>query len=152
MLLQLAERFRLAAERHHPGMRGRAEDGHAVAESGQRIAGARAAAQVCRARAQHAGFGRVRAARAEFHDGASRGGVHHARRFGGDQGLERERGEQIGFRDLRFDDGRAHGHHRLAGEQRRAFGDRENIAREAEAAQIIEEAGGGLAKAGRPRR
>ena len=112
-----------------------------------------AAAQICGARAEHAGFGSVGAAGAELHHRASGGGFHHARGFAGDQGLEGERRKQIGFRDLRFDDGRAHGHHGLAGEQRRAFRHGEDIAREAEAAQIIEEAGRTRWRtAGRPRR
>ena len=70
--LQLAEGLDLAGERHHPGVGGGAHHGDAVAESGQRVAGAGAAADVGGARAEHAGFGRVGAARAELDDRAGR--------------------------------------------------------------------------------
>ena len=88
------------------------------------------------------------AAGSELDYGAAGGGVHHARGLAGDEGLESERGQQVGLRNLRFDDGRAHHHHRLTGEQRRTFRHGENIARETEAAQIVEEAGGGAGEGG----
>ena len=150
--LELAEGFRLAGKRHHPGVRRGAHHRDAVAEAGQRVAGAGAAADVGRARAQHAGFGRVRAARAELDHGAAAGGLHTARRLGGDERLERERREQVGFRNLRLDDGRADGQHRLAGEQRRAFGHGEQVAGEAEVAQVVEEGRRDVRNCGRPRR
>ena len=65
--------------------------------------------------------------------------VDAARGFGGDQGLEGDGGEQVGFRNLRFDDGRADGEHGLAGEEQGAFGDGEEVAGEAEVAEVIEE-------------
>ena len=62
----------LVGKRHHPGVRGGAEHRNAVAEARERIAGADAAADVSRAARQHAGFGRMRAARAELDHAAAR--------------------------------------------------------------------------------
>ena len=89
-LLQLAERVRLAGEGHHPGVRGGAHHRDAVAEAGERIAGAGAAADVGGARAQHAGFRGVRAARAELDHRRARRRPRAARGFGRDQRLESE--------------------------------------------------------------
>ena len=91
------------------------------------------------ARAEHARFRRMRAARAELDHGPAAGHFHRARRLGRDERLEGHRREHVGFRDLRLDDGRADGEDRLAGKHRGAFGDGEEIAGEAEAAQVIEE-------------
>src|ERR1019366_10651832 len=91
--------------------------GDAVAESGERIAGAGAAADPGGARAQRTGFGSVRTARAELDDGPASGGRSAARGFGGDQRLEGDGAQQVGFRNLGFDDGRAYGERRFAGEE-----------------------------------
>ena len=79
--LQFAEGVHLAGEGHHPGVRGGAHHGDAVAEAGERVAGAGAAADVGGARAQRAGFGRVGAARAELDDRASGGGRRRSARL-----------------------------------------------------------------------
>ena len=70
--------------------------------------------------------------------------VRAARGFGRDQGLEGDGGQQVGFRDLGFDDGGADGEHGFAGEEQGAFGDGEEIAGEAEVAQVVEEGGAHL--------
>ncbi len=83
----------------------------------------------------------MRAARSEFDHGPSLGCRDAARGFGGDQRGESDGRKQVGFGDLGFDDGRAEGEHRLAGEERRAFRDGEQIAGEAEGVQVVEELG-----------
>ena len=120
-------------------MGGSAHHGNAVRKSGERVASAGATADPGGARSEGAGFRGVCAARAELHDGASGGGGGTARGFGGDQGLEGDGGEQIGFRNLGFDDGGANGEDRFAGEENGAFGGGEEVAGETEIAQVVEE-------------
>ena len=120
-------------------MRRGAEHVGFVAEPGFGVAGADAASDVGCASGEHSGFGRMRAARAEFDDVAAECGLHYARRLGGDGGLETDHRQQVCFRDLRFDYRGAHGHERLAGEYRSAFGDREHVAGEAQSGQHVEE-------------
>ena len=146
--LEFAEGVHLAGEGHHPGVRGGTHHGDAVAESGERVAGAGAAAEISGARAQRSGFGGMCAARAELHDGASGGGCRAARGFGRDQGLEGDGRQQVRFGNLGFDDGGADGERGLAGEEQGAFGDGEEIAGEAEVAQVIEEGGAHVGELG----
>ncbi len=108
------------------------EHGNAVTESGERVAGARAAPDIGGARAEDSGFGRVRAARAEFDDAPAFGGFDAARGFARDESRKGHRRQKISFGNLRFDDGRTHGQERLAGEEGRAFGHGEQVAGEAE--------------------
>ena len=117
------------------------ETGYAESHPGKRVAGSGAAAEISRARAQRTRFGRMRAARSEFDDGPPLGRLHAARGFGCDQRGKRDGGKQIGFRDLGFDDGRAKAQHRLAGKERRAFRNGEEIAGEAKGTQVVEEFG-----------
>src|ERR1035441_8045507 len=146
--LEFAEGVGLAGEGHDPGMGGGAHHRDAVPESGERVAGAGAAAEPGGPRAQRAGFGSVRAARAELHHGTPGGGRGAARGFGGDQGLEGDGAQQVGFRDLGFDDGGADGERGFAGEQDGAFGDGEEVAGEAELAEVVEEGGAHLGELG----
>ena len=81
----------------------------------------------------------MRAAGSELDDGLAAGGFDDAGGLGGDEGLEADVGQQERFRNLRFDQGRADDEDRLAGKQRRAFGNGEDIAGEAEGAQVVEE-------------
>jgi hypothetical protein len=63
----------------------------------------------------------VGAARSKFHHVAPAAGLHHARGFGGNERLKRDRGEKIRLGNLRLDERRPHGQHGLAREQWRAF-------------------------------
>ena len=67
------------------------------------------------------------------------GGMDDARGFGGDQGFERDGGEQIGLRDLTFDQRSADVHHGLPLVEHGAFGDGENVAGEAEVREVVPE-------------
>ena len=82
--LQGAKRIHLTLEGHDPRMRARAHHRNVEAESGERIAGADAASDVGGSRAEHAGFRRVRTARAKFHYAATACRVGHARSFSRD--------------------------------------------------------------------
>jgi hypothetical protein len=141
-ILQPPERFFLGWEGLNPGVRGGSEDRNAVAEAGFGVAGSDAAADVGCASGQYAGFGRVRAARAEIHHRAALGDLDDARRLGRDQRLKADGREQVCFGDLRFHQGRANSQERLVGEDGRAFRHGEEIAGEAEPAQSVEEFGG----------
>src|SRR5439155_277738 len=118
-------------------------------KTGQRVAGARAASDICRARPQHSSFGCVCAASAELHHGTVARRFCAARGLGGDQGLKREGGEKIRLRDLGLDDGGAKRERGLAGEQRGAFRDCEKVARETEIFQVSKEAGGNITELGK---
>src|SRR5579863_1747357 len=120
-------------------MRGGTRHGDAVAHSGERVAGAGAAADIRRPRAQYAGIGRMGTARAEFDDWTAAGRMGAAGRFAGDEGLEGDGGEQPGLGKLRLDDGRAQAKNRFSGEERRALGRGEQIAGEAERPEVFEE-------------
>ena len=95
-------------------MRGGAHHRNAEPEAGERVAGAGAAADVSRPRAEHSRFRRMGAARAELDHIAALRRMRDARGFGRDQGFESDGGEQIGLRDLALDQRRADVHHRLA--------------------------------------
>ena len=69
------ESWPFRCESHHPGVCGGAENRDAVAEAGQRVAGAGAASDVGGARAEDAGFRSMRAARSEFDDVAALRGM-----------------------------------------------------------------------------
>ena len=129
----------LGCEGLHPGVRGGSKYRDAVAESGFGIAGSDAAADIRRASGQNARFRRVRAAGAKIDHGAAAGYLHDAGRFGGDQRLKADGGEQVGFRDLRFDQRRANRQEGFIGENGRAFSHGENVAGETELAQGVEE-------------
>ena len=79
------------------------------------------------------------APRAELDDVPTPRRMDNARGLGGDQGFESDGGEQIGLRNLAFDQRRADVHHRLAFVEHRAFGNREDIPGEAEIGEIIPE-------------
>ena len=81
------------------------------------------------------------AATAEFDDGPALRGEDAARGFGGDHGLENKSGEKICFHQLRFNEWRAHNGDGLIGENGRTFGQRKEIAREAQFGEKIEELG-----------
>ena len=89
------------------------------------------------------------AAGSKFHHIAPAPGFHHARGFGGDERLKRDRGEQIRLGNLRLDQWRSHGEHGLAREQRRAFRGGKKITSETKITKVIEELGRDLGELGK---
>src|SRR5258706_11021080 len=75
---------------------------------------------------------------AEFHHIAAQRRLHYARRLGRDRRLESDHRQQVRFRDLRLNDGRAYRHERLASKYRSSFRNREHIAGEAQPGQHLE--------------
>jgi hypothetical protein len=65
----------------------------------------------------------------------------YASRFVGDEGLEVKDGNKAGFYQLRFGNGSRDAEQRFAGKEDRAFWQGQNLTREAEASEIVEEAG-----------
>ena len=120
--LQAAEGLGFLLEGHDPGMGGGSEDGDSIAHAGFGIAGSGAPTDVSGAASQSSGFGRVGATGAELDHGAAQRGAYDSRRFGGNHGLKSDHGEQVGLGHLGFDQGRAQGEERFAGEHGSAFG------------------------------
>ena len=71
-----------------------------------------------------------------------------ARGFGRDQSFEGDGGEQVGLRELAFDQRSPDVQDRLALVDDGAFGDGEDVAGEAEIGEVIPEAGGCVAEVG----
>ena len=118
----------------------RAAGRNAVELVGQRAGRAFAAADVSGARAVDRRVDALRPAGAEFQNGAALRGPHDAVGLRRDEALVVERQQQKRLDELRLNGGRADGHDRLAREDRRALRHGPDIAREAEAAQILQEA------------
>ena len=145
-LLEFAEGLGLGLERHDPGMRGRAHHGNAVPEAGQRVAGAGAAADVGRPRAEHSRLRGMGAPGAELDDVAALSRMDDSRGFGGDQSFEGDarRADKSPGSALRS---AARGCSSPAGRvEHGAFGNGENISGEAEVRKIVPEAGGSVAE------
>ena len=140
-VLQARESLLFRGEGLNPGVRGGSEDRNAVAESCFRVAGSNASADVRSASREYAGFGRMRAARAEVDYRAAAGHFDDARCLGRDERLKSDGGQQECFDDLRFKQRRADRQDRFVGEDRRAFRHREKIAGEAKIAQCVEKSG-----------
>ena len=120
-------------------MGGCAEDGDAVAMTGEGVGGSGATADVGGAPGEDTGFGGVGAAGPKFDDRAGACSFTDASCLGGDQGLEAYHRKQIGFRDLRLNQRRTDSEDRLTREDRCAFRNGEDVASEAEAAKRVEE-------------
>ena len=138
-ILKPLERLGLRSKGLHPRMRGRPKHGNAIAESGLRVAGADAAADVGCTSGENARFRRMRAAGAKIHYRTAAGHLHDPRSFGGHQRLKADGGKQVCFGDLRFHQRRAHRQEGFVGEDGRAFAHGEDVAGEAELAQCVEE-------------
>ena len=123
-------------------MPGGAEYRNAVAVSGFRIAGARATADIGRSRRQDPRLrAKMRATGSELDYGVTQGSPHDACRLGGNGRLKPDGRQQIGFDQLRFDQGRSDGQERLTGEERRALAHGKEIAGEPQPGEHIEELG-----------
>ena len=81
----------------------------------------------------------MRAPRSEFHNLTALRGRDDARRFTGDHRLVTQRGEQIRFHDLPFDDRRGDAQHRLARKHQRPLGHGPCVAGKAEFCKVVEE-------------
>ena len=131
------ERLILAREHLDPRMRHRAARRNAVELVGERAGRARAASNVCRSRAQNRSVAALRAPGAKFEHHAALRRPANAVRLCGNEALVVERQKQKRFDQLRLDRGRTHGQDRLLRENRRPLRHGPDIAREAEAFQVI---------------
>src|SRR5690348_11899904 len=98
-----------------------------------------AAADVGRTRREHASFWTMSSAAAEFQYKASVSRLHAAGSLGRNAGLKSERGEQIGFDQLRFDGWRRDSQQRFRGKHRGALFYSPNFSLKTKLAKIIEE-------------
>ena len=119
-------------------MRHRAGRGDAEVAVGDGARRCGTAADVRGACAEVSAVRALRAAAAEFGDGAALGGADNAVCLGGDQRLVVDGQQEIGLDKLCLGCGGAHRDDRLTGEDRRALGDGVDVAGEAEGLQLFE--------------
>ena len=96
-------------------MRHGAEQRDAPTHAGQHVGGAAEAGEVAGARRQQPGLGAVGAAQAEIHQQFARRRQPHARRLGGDQGLELQQVDEARLDQLRLRQRRDDAQDRLVG-------------------------------------
>jgi hypothetical protein len=121
------------------GMRHGAVDRDAECPIGQHRGSAREPGDIARASGHQSSVGAVRPPQPEIDEQLARSGKHHARGFGGDQGLEMQNIYETSFDHLRLRQRRGHSQNRLIGEKHRALGHGVDVTAEPEFRKVVEE-------------
>src|SRR5271165_2006543 len=119
-------------------MRGCAKHRDTKAQPGLGVTGSSAAGNVSSAPGKGSGSSRMSTAATELHHCPALRRQHAASRFGGNDGLESDRRQQIGFHQLSLNQRGTNYKHRLAGKDGGSLGYRENTARKPEVAEKVE--------------